>query len=482
MTSAQWFFGANIAFLLGVAAASLGLNFFAFLGGAAVVLFLTFFYFPLATPAQKTSAKTSLGRTLTLLCILFFGFFYYHLYLNIRADGQNIIYREPLSFTGLIAEEPRFTDKTQYFNVALAPPLAGKIRIVTAPVPVYRYGDLMQATGIINPASDEASPPVSLFPKLTITAHNQGSSLKRWLFFIKERIATDFAKILPADAAALLSGITLGVQSSFSASLKSAMAASSTTHVVALSGYNIAVIISAIGFAGKPLLPRKKLYYLTVGVIFLFVLMAGAEASVVRAAIMGFLVLFAQEQGRNYSFKNAAAFAASLMVLINPTVLLFNIGFQLSFASLLGIAYLKPPLDQLFMRRKELPAQRFIWQEQATTTIAAQLAVIPILVSAFNQLSLLGVLANILILEFIPLTMFLGFLLAAVNFIFLPLGFVIARIVELFLSYEIAVMRFFGGNNFALSFSLPMWYFIPLYYALLTLFVWRMTRKIHEQT
>jgi len=112
--------------------------------------------------------------------------------------------------------------------------------------------------------------------------------------------------------------------------------------------------------------------------------MAGAEASVVRAAIMGFLVLLAKEAGRMYSFRNAVTFAAAGMAVFDPTILVFDIGFQLSFVSLLGITHLEPALKRFFGERGSFLG----WRENALTTLSAQLAVAPILIQNFGSVRL----------------------------------------------------------------------------------------------
>ena len=108
------------------------------------------------------------------------------------------------------------------------------------------------------------------------------------------------------------------------------MSQSGTTHLVALSGYNITVIAIAVSTLLSYFLRRRIVFWLSILTIIAFVLMTGAEASVVRAAIMGGIILLAKQIGRIHSMRNAIVFAALLMVLFNPKILRFDIGFQLS--------------------------------------------------------------------------------------------------------------------------------------------------------
>ena len=130
------------------------------------------------------------------------------------------------------------------------------------------------------------------------------------------------------------------------------MAKSGTTHLVALSGQNITIIVIAIssffGFFAR----RKSVFWLTLLIIIFFVLMTGAEASVVRAAVMGGIILLAKQIGRVHSIRNAIAAAAFIMILYNPKIFRFDVGFQLSFMALLGIVYLSPAIRK-FLKMKE---------------------------------------------------------------------------------------------------------------------------------
>ena len=145
---------------------------------------------------------------------------------------------------------------------------------------------------------------------------------------------------------------------------------------------------------------------------------------------MGFLALLASQVGRLYSVRNAIVLAAFFMVLVNPRILYFDIGFQLSFLALVGIVYLGPAIQKFFRMKKE---EGFLgWRKNFLTTTSAQLGVAPLLIINFNQFSLFALLANILILEVIPPTMFLGFLLGAIGFFSMALATILGWFTNLF--------------------------------------------------
>lgn len=461
------FYGAS-AFLVGVLTASAGWNFLlvfilAVALGAAVFIL---------SPREVGGFVLKKVRPLLLIVFLicfFAGAFYYNLYLNLRETRENIHFGDEISFYGVVITEPKFSEKTQFFDVELQPPFAGKVRIVTSQVPERRYGDLLAFRGSIERPERRIDSPVSVFPKVEYKESGRGFWFKANLLNLKSSFINQFRRVLPADSAALLSGITFGYQSDFTRDFKDKMSASGTTHLVALSGYNIAILVLVIAALLNYFLSRRLTFYLTVVVILLFVVMVGAEPSVVRAAIMGFLILLAKEVGRVYSFRNAITLAAFVMVLFDPTILVWNLGFQLSFLSLLGIVYLLPAIKK-FLKLKE-EGSVLGWRENALTTLSAQLAVAPMLILNFNQFSPTSLLANVLILEFVPLTMALGFSLAFIGTVFSALGSVLAWFINLLLVYEIGVINLFATFQLPLGGWLNSLAVFALYYAALLGFI-----------
>ena len=112
------------------------------------------------------------------------------------------------------------------------------------------------------------------------------------------------------------------------------------------------------------------------------------------------------------------------MSVFNPMVI-FEIGFQLSFISLLGMVYISPILRK-FLKIDDSGAGFLNWKMSAIETFSAQLVVAPLLIKNFNEVSITSLLANVFILEFVPITMFLGFLLAFVSLLSYYAGFLIS--------------------------------------------------------
>jgi len=466
MAPADIVFGGTSSFLIGVLAASAGWNTFVVISGAVITgLLLAGF--------GKFAPRFGI---IFAFCV-FLGIFYYHLYLNAKTTNEIFPENERIIFTGVVVNEPKVTEEVQQFLLELEPPYAGKVNILTAAIPERAYGERLRLEGRIKRSAYRFLPreeATSFFPKLELLESGRGFSLKARLIALKHTFIDHFRLILPRDHAALLAGLTFGYQSDFTKELRGKMEKSGTTHLVALSGYNISILVLVLaGTLGYFLGRRLTFWGTTLGIIF-FVLMVGAEASVVRAAIMGFLVLLAKESGRIYSMRNAISSAAFFMALYDPTVLFFDIGFELSFLSLMGIAYLEPAIRNILKIREESLRSFLNWKENALTTFSAQLAVAPLLISNFGSISLTALLANVLILTFVPATMALGFLTAAASLIFAPLSQLIAWAADVLLIYELSVISFFskfaiplGGVNSRVIF---LFYYMVLIFIILFYF------------
>lgn len=243
-------------------------------------------------------------------------------------------------------------------------------------------------------------------------------------------------KILPEPQASFLAGLLFGIEENIPENLLENFNLTGTRHITALSGYNITIIASLLmGFLLWIGFWRKHAFFIAIIGIIFFVLFTGASASVVRAAIMGTLVLIAQQVGRASSPKNLLASAAFLMILKEPTALLDNIGLQLSFAATIGIIYFSPYL-------KKLP-------QILSTTLSAQIAVMPLIIFYFKQVSLISPIANLLILPIIPVTMLLGFIALIFGVLWTPIGIFLAWPAWLFLTYEIKIVELLAKLPFA---------------------------------
>ncbi len=462
------FFGSGIFFLLGIVSASF-INNFLIITLAAM---LGFFYLLLID--KKTIAF--------LFLFIIFGTTYFNLFSYFQFKNINIPYNENLKFEGIVTNAR--DGSVQQLEISLLGEHRGKINLKTARYPEFNYGDKIKFEGAIKEVSGEYKNYYLTknivgeinFPTIKVVSADNGSFVKSQLFNLRNKIRNVFQSILSKEKAAFLAGITIGSREDFSKEFKEKMSLSGTTHLVALSGYNITIIILAASVFFSSIFSTATSFYFNILTVILFVIMTGAEASVVRAAIMGVIVVLSQRLERLSSPRNAIVVAALIMVLFNPRVLVFDIGFQLSFAALIGIIYLAP----IFKNILKIKESGFLsWKENAITTFSAQILALPILLSNFGIFSLASIVANILILEFIPVTMGVGFAIAFLGMFSLFLAKILGYLVNIFISYEFFIINIFSKLSIPIETESTNLYFWILYYLAIFTFIFIFRKKSH---
>lgn len=208
--------------------------------------------------------------------------------------------------------------------------------------------------------------------------------------------------LVPEPEAALGAGILLGVRAAIAPEINDAFAAAGLTHVVAISGWNIAIVAAVVAAVVRPLETRPGGRWTTAALATLtvasYVVLTGGSPSVVRAALMAAALLVARLGGSRAHAGSALALAALLMLLAAPSVL-WDVGFQLSLLATGGLIFFGGPVER---RLGGWPA----WvREPVALTLAAQLTTLPVVLLNFERLSLVAPLANILVVPFVPIAM-----------------------------------------------------------------------------
>lgn len=285
------------------------------------------------------------------------------------------------------------------------------------------------------------------FPKYSVPEEFPMSwSTRTWLWLSSHLAAlrlalTDaIARVVPQPESGYLTGILVGAKGVVSADMKDAFSRTGTSHILAISGYNITIVAAAL-MAMLARFGRRWSYWLAVLGIVLFTIMVGMGASVVRAAIMGIMAVTAQRLGRMSSAGSAMALSAVIMCWFNPLLLRWDVGFQLSFLAFAGIVYIEPLIRQTLERCLK-------WKTLAAmlaTTLAAQVLVLPILLYTFNQLALYTLPANVLVLPLVPVAMALGFATAVAGLVWPFASGLIAQSAWLVAAYQLSIVRFFAS-------------------------------------
>ena len=302
-------------------------------------------------------------------------------------------------------------------------------------------------------------------PDLQKTGENNGNMLLNGILKIRRLFENNIRAVIPQPEGALANGLLLGGSSELSKEIQNNFSKTGMAHIVAVSGYNVTIIAEYLLFLGITLglWRRQAIWFAIVGII-LFVIMSGLPASAVRAGVMGSILLWAMKNGRLANSKNAVVFAAAIMLLMNPLLLRWDIGFQLSFLATLGIVASSSFWEKSFIKKYDALGIT----EIIIMSLSAQIFVLPIIAYNFHMTSVVSLLANILILPIIPLSMLLVFLSAIGGFISYYFSLVLAWLAFLPLAYEIKIINFLSSFSWSsISIKEVDPWFVFLYYIIL---------------
>ncbi|MBA3687692.1 MAG: ComEC/Rec2 family competence protein [Chloroflexi bacterium] len=209
-------------------------------------------------------------------------------------------------------------------------------------------------------------------------------------------------EMVPEPEAALGAGILLGVRSSIAPEISDDFAVAGLTHVVAISGWNIAIVAAIVGGLMRPLERHRGGRWLAPAAagatIAGYVVLTGASPSVVRAALMAGAMMVARFGGSRAHAASALGLAALVMLVVAPAVL-WDVGFQLSALATAGLILFAASIEARLAR---WPA----WlREPIALTLAAQLTTLPVVVGSFGRLSLIAPIANVAVVPLVPLVM-----------------------------------------------------------------------------
>lgn len=267
--------------------------------------------------------------------------------------------------------------------------------------------------------------------------------IRKSLFNFAEKLKTEISNFLPEPKASLLNAILLGDRDGIPGNIRDSFIRTGTIHIMALSGYNISVILDSVLRFGEITFGIKYSFIPAILASILFAIMVGGGASVVRATIMALTVLIAKRVGRTYDALRALSVAVFVMVLINPTILIFDLSFQLSALATLGLILIPERIEKYF----KIIKKKFL-RETVVATISAQIAVTPLLLIKTGSFSIISLPANVLIVPVLPIVMFLGGVI--ILFSILPIvSFIPAFFANLLLSYLLFVVDILGNISFA---------------------------------
>lgn len=429
----------------------------------------------------------SYGFALVSLGLAFFIVGILRVDLALSAVGQSPLsssLEQTVTLEGVVSKEPTVSGSSKQLLVAVG---NDTVLVTTERTDDVTYGDQVEVTGkLVAPEAFTTDlgrafnyPGYLLardveyrisFAQVKVTATGKGNGIVTQLLSFKHTLMTNIEEVLPEPAAGLAEGLLLGVHQALGDDLEDDFRESGIIHIVVLSGYNIMLVVTFVTYClSFVLAPRPRL---VVGLLAIsaFALTVGLSATVMRASIMACILLVAQNFGRSYVVLRGLLAAGALMLLINPLLLVYDVGFQLSFVATLGLVLVAPYLEVWLVQ-----AHRFVsLRSFLVATIATQIAVLPLLLYQIGQFSVVAVVVNLLVLPMVPAAMLLTFIAGMIGFVSLSLATVLSIPAYWSLIYIVKIAEWFANLPFA-SFIVPPFpfYVVPLTYGVLGFLLYR---------
>lgn len=363
-----------------------------------------------------------------------------------KFNGQKVI------LSGFICSDVlEQENKTKEFEVCFDRAYSQRILISTFSRDSYFYGDGLYIIGKIKIPNSSGKFDYQKYlqsknifaqmysPQAFIIDRQIHNPIIYYSLRLKHLIYNRFFARLSKLKAALLVALIIGQKDLLPVDVIAAFNAAGVAHLIAVSGY-ILTLTLAFGAYLKTYIGRVNAFIFCALVAMLYIIMADFSAGVIRAAIMSAVLMLGKNFGKQYSLLPALALTAALLVFANPLIIKYDIGFMLSFLSILGIICFVPLLNAALRFVPKTLGIRNIF----SVTIAAQLITVPITAYYFSQLSLIAPLTNLLIIPVIELCLVLGYLLC------LPLvSFAAAALVTIPLNYILVIVSVFASFKFS---------------------------------
>jgi competence protein ComEC len=297
--------------------------------------------------------------------------------------------------------------------------------------------------------------------RVEVLQRGQGHPLKDLSFKFKARFSDVLKKNLPKEEAGLMRAFLLGDRYDIPKNVYELFKVSGVAHIIAISGFNIGIVASILFVILKMVpLPRTGQYVLTMGLLVSYCFLTGGQPPVVRATIMAVVFLAGFLVEREHESINTLSAAALILLLMNP-MNLFDVGFQLSFVSVLSIIIFYPKCVNLFYkwlpRFKEEAEEgkkgvflsvktqiiRYFLQS-AAVSITAYMGVGVLVIYYFHLFTPVVIVANLVVVPLASLIMFLGMGLLAVGVVLPSAAFAFANCIIVLLNLMVGSVFFFA--------------------------------------
>ncbi len=305
-----------------------------------------------------------------------------------------------------------------------------------------KRGDMVTVTGVISEGFGSFSASMYRARVERVQRPQPGDVARQ----ARDGFADGVRVAVPEPQASLSIGYLVGQRRALPEALSEALRIAGLTHVIVASGYNLTILVRLARRIFAKI--SKYLALLSASTMIIgFIAVTGMSPSMSRAGLVAGLSLLAWYYGRKFHPLVLLSFAAAVTLLVNPSYGWGDLGWQLSFAAFGGVMIVAPLAQRYFFGQAKPSTVRQILGE----TISAQLATLPILIMAFGQFSNVAIVANLLVLPFVPIAM-LGTFIAGLSGLLLPaIASVLGAPVNWLLQYMIYVATYVSGLPWAQS-------------------------------
>jgi competence protein ComEC len=399
--------------------------------------------------------------------------------------------------TGIIYNEPDVRDTYQMLKIKAGNSI---ILATTNRYPEYKYLDKVKITGKLQTPGETGDGAVSgsyknylmkdgiysaiNFPKIEIVSQKHQYNILSFLYekilFVKEKIRASIQHNFLPPQSSILEGTILGDNGAMTADLKNKLNITGLRHVIAVSGTHVVILSSIIMSLLLALgLWRGQAFYIAIIFICVYIALTGLPSSGVRAGIMGGLYLFAQKIGRQSVGPRVIVIACAVMLLINPLLLFYDVGFQLSFLAVLGLIYLEP-LIKFFIKKLTLKkAENLV--SIVSATFAAQIFTLPVMIYNFGNISFIAPITNLLILPIVYWLMVFGFLASVAGIFSNALAWALSVPCWILLKYFVWVIDFFSQPWAMKTLQNIHWFWLVILYMAIVSITGFFNRKYRQK-
>lgn len=330
----------------------------------------------------------------------------------------------------------------------------GRIQVDTTTYPLYNYGDVVQLECSIRlPERIEDFAYDKYLARYHIVALCDNSRITwlahadSWLgtiYQLRIKIRQQVEALWHEPAASLMLGVLIGEQDTIPESIYDSFRRAGTVHILVVSGMHVLIIIQLLTALTK-WLPR---FYQTITILVLlgaFCVLTGLSATVIRATLMGAVPLFGRLVGRSNTIYLALTWAAGIMTVVNPYILVHDVGFQLSFLATLGLIYVTPLVKPI---TRWLPEQLFI-RETVTTSVAAMVPTAPWIMYIFGTWSNVALLANVVVVPISNLMLLAGSMIVTLSLVTPTLATVLAQLLQFIIHLMVQFVKWCADLPYA---------------------------------